>query len=222
MLNVLEQKKHRDLEYVVIDGGSADGSIDIIRRHADRLRYWVSEPDAGIYHAMNKGWEAADDDSFVLFLGAGDRIVSLPGDEEFKNADVIYGKVLMGEEAVFTPRCDLHLKLYNTMHHQALLVQKALHPAPPFDVAFPVYADFDVNQRLWKGGARFLYSSGFLCYARPGGVSDRQPYGESLRVIAKNFGPLWVVVALSAYLCSRIFPFLKNMRPVSYRKSDDR
>ena len=44
-----------DYEYIVIDGGSTDGSVDIIRQHADKIAHWVSEPDRGIYHAMNKG-----------------------------------------------------------------------------------------------------------------------------------------------------------------------
>ena len=58
MQNVLRQT-YRNLEYIVIDGGSTDGTAGIIARYADRLAYTLSEPDRGIYHAMNKGVQVA-------------------------------------------------------------------------------------------------------------------------------------------------------------------
>jgi len=60
-----------NIEYIVIDGGSKDGTVDIIRKHEDRIAYWISEPDRGIYDAMNKGLAAATGD-FLWFLNAGD------------------------------------------------------------------------------------------------------------------------------------------------------
>ncbi len=59
------------LEYIIIDGASTDGTVDIIRRHADHLAYWVSEPDRGIYDAMNKGLRHATG-QWVAFMNAGD------------------------------------------------------------------------------------------------------------------------------------------------------
>lgn len=60
-----------DYEYIVIDGGSTDGSIDVIQRYADKIDYWVSEPDRGIYHAMNKGILKAHGE-YCNFLNSGD------------------------------------------------------------------------------------------------------------------------------------------------------
>lgn len=73
ILSVLEQTYH-DVEYIVIDGASTDGTQEIIRSYADRLAYWVSEPDKGIYDAMNKGLAHATG-SWVNFMNAGDRFV---------------------------------------------------------------------------------------------------------------------------------------------------
>lgn len=65
----------RDFEYIVIDGGSSDSSKDIILSHRDRLTHWVSEPDKGIYNAMNKGIQAATGE-YCLFLNSGDYLYS--------------------------------------------------------------------------------------------------------------------------------------------------
>ena len=71
ILSVLGQT-HPDLEYIVIDGGSTDGTLDIIRRYASRIDYWISEPDKGIFDAMNKGLCRATG-LWVSFMNAGDR-----------------------------------------------------------------------------------------------------------------------------------------------------
>lgn len=214
ILSVLKLKASIWLDYLIIDGGSDDGSVDIIRRYADRLFYWVSEQDSGIYDAMNKGWSAAANDSFILFLGAGDLLVSLPVNlESYSCNDAIYGSVAMGDRVVFRPRSDYHLKLYNTFHHQALLVNKKCHQEVPFDTRYPVYADFDFNQRLLKDGVSFRYSKQLIAYARPGGLSDRGMFFETLCIINKNFGLLWVLAAATGYAAMRVFPFLKRFKP---------
>ena len=68
LLNVLSQS-YPNIEYIVIDGGSTDGTADIIRRYESGLAYWVSEPDKGIYDAMNKGLQKATGD-YVWFINA--------------------------------------------------------------------------------------------------------------------------------------------------------
>lgn len=70
ILSVLEQT-YSNIEYIIIDGGSTDGSVDIIKKYADKINYWVSEPDNGIYYAMNKGIKAASGD-WIHFRNCGD------------------------------------------------------------------------------------------------------------------------------------------------------
>ncbi len=214
ILSVIEKKVTADIDLLVIDGGSTDGTLDVIHKYADHISYWVSESDDGIYDAMNKGWTVAADGSFILFLGAGDRIISLPDTMGcFSQKDVVYGDVRMGQKTVFKARADYHLKLYNSLHHQALLVNKALQPDPPFNCCYKTYADFDFNQRLKKSGAHFIYLPKFVGYARPGGVSDRHCFAESLHVITGNFGFVWASVAFLGYYAMIFFPFLKRLRP---------
>ena len=214
ILSVIDKMATVEINYIIIDGGSTDATTDIIEKYAEYVSYWVSEPDNGIYDAMNKGWASAVDDSFILFLGAGDRIISLPETmSRYGKRDVVYGTVQMGKNTVFKARSGFYLRLYNSLHHQALLVNKALHIAPPFNCRYRVYADFDFNQRLKKNGAHFVLSPEFIGYACPGGVSDRRCFPESLEIISVNFGFLWASLALSGYCAMKLFPFLRRLRP---------
>ncbi|MBL0742220.1 glycosyltransferase family 2 protein [Chryseolinea lacunae] len=185
--------------YIIIDGGSTDGTQAIIQRYAAHLHFWVSEPDKGIYDAFNKGWNKANDDSFILFLGAGDTLLSLPQRESFEKADAIYGRVMMDDKSYFRATADFRLRLGNTLHHQALLIKKKLFPSSPFDLRFRTYADFDLNQRMLKAGVDFLFDSSFIAYALPGGVSAKFKVRESLAIVNKNFGPIYYVFSVLYY-----------------------
>ncbi|MCB0642106.1 MAG: glycosyltransferase, partial [Phaeodactylibacter sp.] len=74
LLSVLNQT-YDNIEYVVVDGASTDGTTEIVHRYKDRIDRWVSEPDKGLYNAMNKGLAMATGD-FVWFMNAGDHIYS--------------------------------------------------------------------------------------------------------------------------------------------------
>jgi len=214
ILNVSSQAATVALDLIVIDGGSTDGTLDVIKRFSNQLAFWNSEPDNGIYDAMNKGWAAASDESFILFLGAGDKILSLPDMSRYRNHDVVYGDVRMGADRIFKPRADYQLKLYNSLHHQALLVNKAVHPAPPFNNTYRLYADFDFNQRLKKQGVHFVFDPQLEGYACTGGVSDTADFGESLWVVQKNYGVFWSTLALIGFCAMRALPFLTRLRPI--------
>ncbi|HEX9950163.1 MAG TPA: glycosyltransferase family 2 protein [Rubricoccaceae bacterium] len=97
MRSVLDQEGVGPVEYLVADGGSTDGSADIIRRYADRLAWWVSEPDGGQSDAINKGWQRVTGD-YVAFLNSDDTY--FPGAlarvaaafEANPDAGVVYGQ----------------------------------------------------------------------------------------------------------------------------------
>ncbi|GHS97386.1 glycosyl transferase [Bacteroidia bacterium] len=85
-----------DFEYIVIDGASTDGSVDIIEAYADRITYWISEPDKGIYNAMNKGILQAKGE-YCLFLNSGDWLIKNNVLEivfrQDNNTDLIIGRL---------------------------------------------------------------------------------------------------------------------------------
>ena len=88
---------YTDFEFIIIDGGSTDGSVEIIREYEEHITYWVSEKDHGIYHAMNKGVAQAHGD-YCIFMNSGDCFHSsyvLDSIKEYQE-DIICGKVIKG------------------------------------------------------------------------------------------------------------------------------
>lgn len=91
-------QSYPNIEYIIIDGGSKDGTVDLIRKYADKLAYWISEPDKGIYDAMNKGIAVSTGD-WICFLNAGDwfagtRVLAEVGQEaQNTQAIILCGKM---------------------------------------------------------------------------------------------------------------------------------
>lgn len=162
--SVLEQTWN-DLEYIVIDGGSSDSTPAIISRYADRLAYWCSERDGGIYFGMNKGISAATGE-YTLFMNADDTFVDenaverIAGFLEGKDADVAYGdfyyvydygRYLRHPKPVEMMACSM------AVCHQATLVRTSILKQRPFDTQYRLSADFDMLSDLYLKGARFVY-----------------------------------------------------------------
>jgi glycosyltransferase involved in cell wall biosynthesis len=125
----------KDLDYIVIDGGSADGSEELLRKYDREIAYWISEPDNGIYHAMNKGIRAAKGE-YLLFLNSGDFLVDNNVLREvFKEdhtEDILWGTSRFsrnGQVLYNSPSPEkLTLKFFynQTISHQASFIRSSL------------------------------------------------------------------------------------------------
>jgi len=192
--NVLSLKQDHLIDFIIIDGGSTDGTVKLLEEFDSKITYWVSEPDKGIYDAMNKGWEKADINSHILFLGAGDKIISLPNESYLKQDVIYFGNAVLGNDNIFNAKVDIRLKFGNTIHHQALLIPKKMHIQPPFNIKYKVYADFDFNQRLLKQSKKFIKSDQIKSYVMPGGFSQHHKNNEWYYIIKINFGIMYAFV----------------------------
>lgn len=209
-------QNYPNLDYFIVDGGSTDGTVDVLREYEGRLAGWVSESDEGVYSAMNKGWDIADPESYIVFLGAGDRLVSLP--KELPGPDprpaVCFGRVMLDDDQEFVSHANWRLRLYNSLHHQGLLVPKSLHPQAPFNGDFHLYADFDFNQRLKKQGVHFYFIPEFVTYASSGGLTMETNVREMTSVVKQNYGGGWGELSKFCFNIADRFPLLKKFRPI--------
>jgi glycosyltransferase involved in cell wall biosynthesis len=180
----------RDFELIVIDGGSDDGTVEVLHEWNDKIDYWLSEPDSGIYDAMNKGIAAARGE-YVLHLNAGDTLQFIPSDTLSAclkdHVDVASFAVLTENGKVFRPTTGFFLRIFNSWHHQGTFYRRALHLV--YDTQYRVYADFDLNQRILKSGKKVRLFEEIVSYHGDGGISHSgRNEHENYRSIRKNFG----------------------------------
>jgi glycosyltransferase involved in cell wall biosynthesis len=192
--SVLSQEWN-DFEYILVDGDSTDGTLDIIREHAardGRIR-WVSEPDDGIADAFNKGIALARGE-LVGIINSDDTY--LPGAlaavaESFRahpECDVFHGDMLRlkGDRVLFRlVPADVETHIWREMplnHPTVFVTRRAYETVGLFDSKVRIAMDYDLMLRLYKGGGRFHYIGTPLAAMRYGGASDTK-YLEGLREV---------------------------------------
>lgn len=134
--SVLEQS-WMDYEFLIIDGGSTDGSLEHIKKVQDRLGYWVSEKDRGVFHAMNKGLEMAQGE-YVFMLNAGDyfsdaEVLSRTFGSGINQEDILFGDVYRSadgkifESSIFPDKLTFNFFRKGSLSHQSTFIKRDLH-----------------------------------------------------------------------------------------------
>jgi glycosyltransferase involved in cell wall biosynthesis len=152
ILSVIDQL-FKDYEFIVIDGGSTDGSTDIIKKYEDKITYWLSEKDKGTYHAMNKGIDVATG-VYCYFLNSGDYLIDKHVFENiFKlpvQADILSGNVLKirknGKFRTIVPHQvpSLFKLCIHSLPHQASIIRRLLFKEVGYyNESFKIVSDFD-------------------------------------------------------------------------------
>ncbi len=163
MLSVVTQSRFNEsIEYLVVDGASTDKTVEIIKQYSNKYPIkWISEPDSGIYNAMNKGIKMATGE-YLLFLNAGDYLVhynvikSLVNLFESGEFDVIYGDVLyinpLTEQYFIkaTKKPDMFFFFENSLAHQAVFYKRTTFDRfGSYDEKFTILADNVFNKKIF-------------------------------------------------------------------------
>lgn len=202
ILSVINQT-YPNLEYIIIDGNSTDGTVDIIKKYSNKISYWISEPDKGIYDAMNKGIKKATGE-WVNFMNSGDTFASNNVIQEIFNNSiseekkVIYGSVMLienGTKRLRKPDPINYMSRHIPFCHQASFTKlDKLY----FDITYRIAADFKMFYDIYKtyGKNAFLSKSNiiFAIYECENGVSikqERTRYYEYLKIRSHSKDFYW-------------------------------
>jgi glycosyltransferase involved in cell wall biosynthesis len=188
-----------NIEYIVIDGGSTDATVDILRRYDEEIDYWLSEPDQGLYYAMNKGVGlVTDPEAYVVFANADDRLASSTVVAEMvergKGADLIHGRELLGDDEVSTIAggdVSLNDLAHQNFCHPATFTRRRLFDTVgPFDTRYRVVADYDFIVRCFEFPVSVRFVDTIVAEVRMFGLSETrflQSCTERADVVRRRF-----------------------------------
>jgi glycosyltransferase involved in cell wall biosynthesis len=218
--SVLNQT-YSDIEYIVIDGGSSDGTRDIIQQYGDKIQQIIFEPDNGIYDAMNKSLKFASGD-FILFMNAGDTFVSnlivAEAVEKIKDRNsVYYGNALSyssgGTLETYKNKAFSKFRLAKTnICHQTIFYPREIFKKNEFDLKYKLYSDWEYNMRLFRK-VKFNYlDMNIAVYDMKGLTSFNRDIvfkNDQILLIFKHLGADVIAVLIISKIYKTILEYLK-------------
>jgi len=187
----------KDFEYIVVDGNSTDGTQAVVYSHQDKVTTFISEPDCGIYDAMNKAIDLASGE-WILFMNSGDTFYGDDTLEElFKNdfdssIDIVFGDTVYvykwGKTLEVTPQ-PLAFKYNLPFTHQSSMVRTRLLKERKFDLSYKILADLESFYYFYKNNYKFLQVDLIISNYDMSGFSFTHPtllYEENARIFGRN------------------------------------
>lgn len=238
ILSIINQT-YPNIEYIIIDGGSTDGTIEIIKKYEDKISYWISESDSGIYDAMNKGIDKATGE-WINFMNAGDgydnpNVLKNISDKNF--FQLTHYQVLYGDSIVIYDNSFRRLIRAGRnaeeqwkgpiFRHGAMFVSASVHKKNKFklDSQFKICADFDLIYNLFFLGYSFGYVDEVIMYFEKDGISNnRIQCAKDNKMIILSYSPnlkyeIWHNMHIvRAYLIDMLIePFLNLLNNKNYK-----
>jgi len=213
--SVLNQT-YSNIEYVIIDGGSKDNTVSILEKYSNQLGYLVSEPDKGIYDAMNKALKVANGE-WLYFLGSDDVLINeniiMEMVSTFDDKSTIYfGNVIFkSENTVYNFNLSKWTLCYRNISHQSLFYTRESYKKHNYDTSFIIFADHIYNILLYGSKKyNFKHIDKVIALYNDAGASsntyDKRYYQDLPLTVYKNLGLQYAV-----YVQLRILLFkLKN------------
>jgi glycosyltransferase involved in cell wall biosynthesis len=212
ILSVINQT-YENIEYIIIDGASKDSTLQIIKKYSDKIATLISEPDKGLYDAMNKGIHLATGD-YIAFMNAGDmyfeyNTISMVF-QNWNDEDFLYGDtMLVDEKNEFYPyhktkpkQSEMNCNCFQNgmvICHQSMFIKRTIVPLYNLKSVIKVACDLDWVIRATKECKSFKDSNVYIAKFLMGGVSNKNKFRvvliERPLLIVKYFG-LWAVLKL--------------------------
>ena len=179
--SVINQSYHL-IEYLIIDGGSTDGTIETIKNYDKNISKWLSEPDKGIYDAMNKGIDMATGD-WVIFMNAGDwfynnDVIGNIFKKLHKDTQLIYGNhEVVYDTYIKVKKAKPESELWKGMicSHQSLFVKAELLKENKFNyLSYSIVADYHFMFNSWISNLKFQYVNTRVACYQSGGISENK------------------------------------------------
>jgi glycosyltransferase involved in cell wall biosynthesis len=225
MLSVLNQT-YTNIEYILIDGASTDGTLEIIKTHKDKITVLVSEKDKGIYDAMNKGLAKATGD-YVLFMNSGDEIYAPETVEDVfataPSADIYYGETEMYDEDWNSLGQRRHhapkhfnwqsFKYGMSVSHQAIYVKRSL--TAPYDLQYKYSSDIDWIIKIAKKSSSIVNTKIYVAKYLVGGMSKKKHWAslkERFKILTKYYGLIGNIINHGVIACNLAFYFIRHRR----------
>ncbi len=209
---------YANIQYIIIDGGSVDGTVSVISRYKSKINYWISEPDGGIFDAMNKGLSKASGE-WVIFMNAGDgfyneHILASIFNEPIKSdVELIYGDVYLydhNDGYLVESRTNKFKINLNAICHQSVFIKRSLHRL--FEIKYKLSADHDLIYDFVKRG-HCLYLNMPISRILMGGVSSnlKGTRKEKFIITLSRGNVIDIVLAFSFYLYGIIKEYTKKI-----------
>lgn len=212
-------QSYKNIEVIVIDGGSVDSTINIIKKYESKISYWISERDGGIYDAMNKGLSAANGD-YIYFLGSDDLMTrdglfSVMSEISPSEKRLIVSDVLIeGKNKPTKPR---FFKGHPMINHQAVIFN--LHELKKddmfYDLKYKIHSDYDFICR-YHNVYGYVYIPVVLANFSASGISSRGDFvmrkiSECLTIYFSHNGPLFSIGCV-IHVVRPILHYIRNSK----------
>ena len=225
-INSVINQTYKKIEYIIIDGKSTDGTLDIVEKYSNQISKIVSEPDKGIYDAMNKGLALATGD-YVLFMNSGDEIYDEHTVQEVfdssPGADIYYGETEMYNdnwESLGRRRHEApeqfdwtSFKYGMNISHQAIYIRKSI--LTPYDLKYKYSSDIDWIIKAAKKSSNIVNVHRYVAKYLVGGMSKKKHHEslkERFQIFTKYYGLIPNIFNHVIIAGNLLFYFLKHKR----------
>ena len=227
-LKSVADQSYKNIEVIVVDGGSTDGTLDILEEYSKCISVMISEPDKGIYDAMNKVCSLATGD-WLIFLGCDDELLASLGDLTKLMTDpgtVYYGDVIFKSIGIiYGGRFSKIRLMRSNICHQAIFYPKPVYKNRAYNLQYKWWADYVYNLQLMGEGIPFVYMKAVVTLFNDKGGSihgDSKVERQIFSILRSSFGTPYALLGLLLRSIDKAFRALvsavKYLLPDSVRK----